>query len=144
MKSVPRQKVCTSLQSVIKYCADALRTAIQVPGLQKAVFTVFLQSKPAPAMTSIVDCNSSFKPCLFLFLLTILTCLSLPLRADSLNIETRAYVYDPETRSHIYKNAVATWDNMTLESSEIRFFPETNTAIAKGYDPSYSKINPAI
>ena len=121
------------MQSVIKYCADALRTAIQVPGFQNAVSTAFLQSRPAPAMTSIVDCNSSFRPCLYLFLLTVLTCISLPLRADSLNIETRGYVYDPETRSHIYQNAVATWDNMTLESSEIRFFPEKNTAIAKGY-----------
>ena len=57
-----------------------------------------------------------------------------PIYAKSpLNIETRSYVYDPESGDFIYHDALISWEDMTLEGTEIRLDPEQNTAIAEGY-----------
>ncbi|MEC8477200.1 MAG: hypothetical protein VXZ12_01485, partial [SAR324 cluster bacterium] len=50
-----------------------------------------------------------------------------------LNIETRSYVHDTETGDFIYRDALISWDDMTLEGTEIRLDPEKNTAVAEGY-----------
>ena len=50
-----------------------------------------------------------------------------------LNIETRSYVHDPETGDFIYRDALVSWKDMTLEGTEIRLDPEKNTAVAEGY-----------
>ncbi len=59
---------------------------------------------------------------------------SCPVYAKSpVNIETRSYVHDPESGDFIYHDALITWEDMTLEGTEIRLDPEQNTAIAEGY-----------
>ena len=50
-----------------------------------------------------------------------------------LNIETRSYVHDTETGDFIYRDALISWDDMTLEGTEIRLDPEKNSAVAEGY-----------
>ena len=49
-----------------------------------------------------------------------------------LNIETRSYVHDTETGDFIYRDALISWDDMTLEGTEIRLDPEKNSAVAEG------------
>ena len=49
-----------------------------------------------------------------------------------LNIETRSYVHDTETGDFIYRDALISWDDMTLEGTEIRLDPR-KTAVAEGY-----------
>ncbi|MEL0229959.1 MAG: LPS-assembly protein LptD, partial [Deltaproteobacteria bacterium] len=50
-----------------------------------------------------------------------------------MNIETRSYVHDTETGDFIYRDALISWDDMTLEGTEIRLDPEKNSAVAEGY-----------
>ena len=50
-----------------------------------------------------------------------------------LNIETRSYVHDTDTGEFIYRDALISWDDMTLEGTEIRLDPEKNSAVAEGY-----------
>ncbi len=54
-------------------------------------------------------------------------------QAKPLNIETSSYVLNPETNTYLYRNAKVTWENITLEGTEIRMDPERKTAVAEGY-----------
>ena len=50
-----------------------------------------------------------------------------------LSIETQSYFHDPEAGTYLYRNAKVEWEDITVEGTEIFYYPDTQKLTAKGY-----------